>query len=45
MAEFIGDNSGITFYCDLLGRMQYTSTNLQHWEFTKVSFRATTTTV
>jgi len=45
MAEFIGDNSGITFYCDLLGRMQYTSSNLQHWEFTKVSFRATTTTV
>lgn len=45
MLEFIGDNTGLIFYCDLLGKMQYTSNNLQNWEYTKISFRATTTTV
>jgi len=45
MLEFIGDNTGVIFYCNNLGNIQYTSLNFNNWMFTKISFRATTTTV
>jgi hypothetical protein len=45
MLEFIGDNTGIGFYCNSAGNIQYTSLNLNNWVFTKISYRATTTSV
>jgi hypothetical protein len=43
--EIIGDDTGIVFYCNNDGRIQYTSTNLSNWIQTKISYRATTTSV
>ena len=45
MLEFIGDNTGIGFYCNPVGNIQYTSLHLNNWVFTKISYRATTTSV
>lgn len=43
--EFIGDNTGLKFYCDNSGQVHYTSTNLNNWLSTKIKFRANTTSI
>ena len=44
-SEFIGDNTGITFSCDINGYIYYTSTDMNNWISSKIRFRATTTSV
>ena len=44
-SEFIGDNTGLQFYCNNTGQVNYTSTNLNNWLYTKIRFRADTTSV
>ena len=45
MSDVIGDNTGLNFYCDSTGKIQYTSLNIPNWIETKISYRATTTSV
>ena len=43
--EYIGDTTGIQFFCNNFGQINYTSTNITNWVSTKINFRATTTSL
>lgn len=43
--EYIGDTTGIQFFCDNTGQINYTSTNISNWISTKINFRASTTSL
>ena len=43
--EFIGDNLNIQFYCNNNGNIEYTSMNFMSWIYTKMRYKADTTTI